>query len=167
MLRLASVYEDKALGLNKDGIAFDTLKNKTFPQFIDHVLKEIVSPQSEHWRPQYLNCDYCGIHYDLIGRAETLTRDFQYIAMKKKFSTMSSQEQNFRVNPSGRTKSNSKKVTKNVHERKITTEEKTMKYFSTLNSTQVENLYKMYHADFEMFGYSVYPFVIESKYNKI
>ena len=167
ILRLASVYEDKALGLNKDGIAFNSLKNKTFSQFIDHVLKEFVSGQSEHWRPQYLNCDYCGIQYDFIGRAETLTRDFQYIAKKKNFSTISSKEQNFRVNPSGGTKSKCKKAKKDVNERKISTEEKTIKYFSTLNSTQLENLFKMFDADFELFGYSVYPFVTETKHNNI
>ena len=161
--RLASVYEDKVLGRNRNGQIFSTLKNKTFPEFVDHVLTEIESNQAEHWRPQYLNCNYCGINYDLIGRAETLTRDLQYIATKRKLNTISSsQEENIRVNTSGGSSSRTKKVQRIVQRPKKTTEEKARDYFSTLNSTQLENLYSMFQADFEMFGYSVYPYVAYS-----
>ena len=55
---------------------------------------------------------------------------------------------------------------KGEEERKVT-EEKTIKYFSTLNKTQLYKLYELFRLDFEIFGYSVYPFVLDPNYNKV
>ena len=54
----------------------------------------------------------------------------------------------------------------NVQEKR-TTEEKTINYFSTLSETQLDKLYQLFRLDFEIFGYSVYPFVLNQNYNKI
>ena len=35
----------------------------------------------------------------------------------------------------------------------------TRKYFSQLDNEVVEQLYKLYQLDFEMFGYSTHPFI--------
>ena len=165
--RLVSAYEDKALGHNKNGGVFVIFKDKTFPQFIDYILSEITSPVAEHWRPQYLNCNYCEIDYDFIGRTEDLSRDLGYIATKKNLSTLKSKQKNFRLNHSGLASWTSNSSKKNVNERKLTTEEKTVEYFSTLNSSQLEQLYLMFETDFKMFGYSIYPYVNDSVFQNV
>ena len=164
-----SAYEDKALGHGADGGIFNSLKNKTFSQFIDHVLKDIKTPQSEHWRPQFLNCNYCGINYDMIGRVETLNKDLEYISDINDIQFITSKGDKFEVNPSGGEKSNKKEaISQNdKKKRKTSTEIKTMEYFATLSSTQLNNLYTLFQMDFEIFGYSVYPFVLDPNYNKI
>ena len=162
--RLVSTYEDKALGHNKNGGVLAIFKGKTFPQFIDYILSDIASLVAEHWRPQYLNCNYCEIDYDFIGRTEDLSRDLGYIATKKNLSTLRSKQKNFRLNHSGATTLTLSKSKNNVNERKLTTEEKTVEYFSTLNSSQLEKLYLMFETDFEMFGYSIYPYVSDSAF---
>ena len=166
--RLVSAYEDKAIGHSVTGVVYDSVKNKTFPQFIDHVLKEQTSGQAEHWRPQFLNCNYCNINYDLIGRVETLKKDLEYISYIKILQFTASKNEKFKVNPTG-DKTIKKHDTKSeeTNEQKITTEEKTIKYFSTLSETQLEKLYQLFRLDFEIFGYSVYPFVLHPNYNKI
>ena len=71
--RLVSAYEDKVLGLSENGEIFKGVKNKTFSQFVDHILREWKSHTcNEHWQPQYMHCNYCDIDYDIIGRVETL-----------------------------------------------------------------------------------------------
>ena len=165
-LRLVSAYEDKALGHSVTGIVFQSIRNKTFPQFIDHVLSDIKTPQSEHWRPQFINCNYCGINYDMIGRVETLKKDLEYIAYVNYLKPFTSKEERLTVNPSGvksstRIEANS---SDNTNEGKPTTDEKTIKYFLTLNSTQLSNLYQLFQLDFELFGYSVYPYVSNPKF---
>ena len=166
---MVSAYEDKALGHSATGEIFKSLKNKTFSQFIDHVLKEQSSNQAEHWRPQFLNCNYCNIHYDMIGRVETLYKDLEYISHINNLQFITSKKEKFKVNPSGVKRSNNsetKSQDKNIHEKR-TTEEKTIRYFSLLSETQLDKLYKLFRLDFEIFGYSVYPFVLNSNYNKI
>ena len=49
----------------------------------------------------------------------------------------------------------------------MTTEEKTIKYFSTLSESQLEKLYQLFRLDFEIFSNSVYPFVLNPNNNKI
>lgn len=165
--RLVSTYEDKALGHNKNSGVFAIFKGKTFPQFIDYILSDITSPTAEHWRPQYLNCNYCEIDYDFIGRTENLSRDLGYIATRKNLSTLKSKQKNFRLNHSGAASLTSNSSKKNANERKLTTEEKTVEYFSTLNSSQLEKLYLMFETDFIMFGYSIYPYVNDSVFRNI
>ena len=150
--RLASCYEDKVLGHSTYKGTFGSLKGKTFPQFIDHILKDSTTRQSEHWRPQFMNCHYCEIRYDMIGRVETFYKDLNYIASISNFSTASRSHLMVNAKNSPNTS---------------TTEEKTIKYFSTLNSTQLYKLYNLYRMDFEIFGYHVYPFVLDSNHNNI
>ena len=164
LIILASAYEDKVLGHSVTGLVFKSIKGMTFPQFIDHVLSDIKTPQSEHWRPQFINCNYCTINYDMIGRVETLKKDLEYISYVNYMKYFTSREEQLTVNPSGvngsiKTKTNPQY---NKSKRKSTTEEKANKYFSTLNSTQLDNLYELYQLDFELFDYSVYPYVSDA-----
>ena len=158
--RLVSAYEDKVLGLSENGEIFGVVKNKTFPEFVDHVLKEWKHHScNEHWEPQYMHCDYCDIRYDIIGRVENLERDLEYIASVNNFtSDLHSLKDDLHMHPSGtkRFERPRKKVVKtNTVKGKM---EKTIRYFTLLNSTQVGNLYRMYEIDFEIFGYSTEPY---------
>ena len=144
------------------------MKNKTFPQFIDHVLKEQASGQAEHWRPQFLNCNYCNINYDMIGRVETLNKDLEYISHIKRLQFTASQNEKSKVNPTGDNiikKDDTK--SEQTDKQKVTTEVKAIKYFATLSESQYEKLYQLFRLDFEIFGYSVYPFVLNPNHNKI
>ena len=159
---MVSAYEDKALGLSENGEIFSSLKEKTFPKFVDHILKDSKSPQSEHWRPQYIHCDYCDIHYDIIGRMETFQEDLQYIAFMNNFtSKLPSNEEKLHVHPSGgkRYSKKQKHLQDGRSNQTISKTEKVIRYFSMLNSTQLNRLYRMYQIDFELFNYSVYPYV--------
>ena len=132
------------------------MKNKTFPEFVDHVLKEWKSHQcNEHWEPQYMHCDYCDIRYDIIGRVENLENDLKYIAWKNNFtSDLVSLKDDLHVHPSGtmRFGKPSEKISKNWNKNEKI--EKTKRYFMLLNTSQLDRLYSMYQIDFEMFGYS-------------
>ena len=99
-----------------------------------------------------MNCHYCEIKYDMIGRVETFYKDLNYIASINNFSTASKSHLMVNAKNSPNTS---------------TTEEKAMKYFSTLNSTQLYKLYNLYRMDFEIFGYHVYPFVLDGNHNNI
>ena len=41
--------------------------------------------------------------------------------------------------------------------------EKTKRYFKMLNASQLTKLYQMYEVDFEMFGYSAEPYLINKE----
>ena len=105
----------------------------------------------------------------MIGRVETLSHDLEYISHINNLQFITSKEDKFKVNPSGNKKSESgaKKSQNNSIQEKRTTEEKTIKYFSTLSEAQLDKLYQLFRLDFEIFGYSVYPFVINQNHNKI
>jgi len=140
------------LGLTEVG-----LKNYTFPAFITRILSEWTSKHTanEHWRPYYVNCDYCDIKYDFIGRVENFEYDFNYIAKKANISLHSLPENIIHYHASGSHKSYSalRPVSKNDKDEKV------INYFSQLNVGQLEGLYNMYKVDFEMFGYKLYPYV--------
>ena len=112
-----------------------------------------------------MNCNYCKIHYDMIGRVETFEKDLQYISTTTnnyKLYLSTTNNVKLQVHPSVIFLDS-----KSTYQSKTTTEEKTIRYFSTLNSTQLNYLYHLYQMDFEIFGYSVYPFVLNPNYNRI
>ena len=110
-----------------------------------------------------MNCNYCEIKYDMIGRVETFEKDLQYISTVSNFtSSIFPNKVKLQVHPSIIFLDS-----KTTYQSKSTTEEKTIRYFLTLNSTQLNYLYHLYQMDFEIFGYSVYPFVLDPNYNKI
>ena len=173
--RLVSAYEDKVLGLSENGEIFGGFKNKTFSQFVDHILKEWKSHTcNEHWQPQYMHCNYCDIDYDIIGRVETLEDDLKYIAHLNNFtSSLPTEKEKLHVHPSGGKRfSPTPNEWKNQTKFKDIKDNKTMQYFSVLSPKQLKELYTMYQLDFEIFGYSIHPYVnnapfIEDHINKI
>lgn len=154
--RIVSAYEDKALGLSENGEVFGGIRNKTFPKFINAVLQEWTSHScNEHWRPYYAHCDYCDIKYDMIGRLETMEADLKYLAYMNNITfLLTNESSSYHVHPSGGHRyAPSKKLSDAEKDKKV------IDYFSQLSATQLDNLYDMYRLDFEMFGYSVHPFV--------
>ena len=150
---MTSCYTDKVLGQSEDGEVFEQLQrfNTSFSSFIDYILNDdFTKGESEHWIPQFLNCNYCEIKYDMIGRVETFYEDLKYIASITNITI--AKETKF-----------IQKFHKTKLSRKLTTEDKTIELFSKLNKTQLDKLYNLYKMDFEVFGYHVYPFVLDPK----
>ena len=165
--RLVSAYKDKVLGLSENGEIFGGFKNKTFSQFVDHILKGWKSHSSnEHWQPQYMHCNYCDIDYDIIGRVETLEDDMKYIAQLNDFtSSLPTEKEKWHVHPSGGKRfAPAPNSWKHDIKYKNTKENKTIQYLSSLGPKQLTDLYTMYQLDFEIFGYSVHPYVDNAKY---
>ena len=150
------------LGLSENGEIFGGLKNKTFPQFVDRILKKWSNHQcNEHWQPQYMHCDYCEIKYDIVGRVESLEVDLKYIAHMNNFTSLLPDDENkYHVHPSGGDRfSPAPDVTKSDLMKEQKKIKKVKRYFSLLNSNQLKDLYNMYQIDFEMFGYTEEPYV--------
>ena len=83
---------------------------------------------------------YCDVHYDVIGRLEDFNEDVLYISMKQNMTEhlqLLSQVEN----------GNRKRRGESQHQR-------IEKYMSQLNADMVEELYKLYQIDFEMFEYN-------------
>ena len=58
-----------------------------FTRFVEFVLSKPCGYEScslnPHWRPAYVNCAFCAMDYDFIGRSETLGRDFWHIVTRR------------------------------------------------------------------------------------
>ena len=75
----------------------------TFPQFINRILSEWRTSKTanEHWRPYYINCDYCDIKYDFIGRVETFEKDLDFVSQIANFEIESLPPNALHYHPSG------------------------------------------------------------------
>ena len=87
---------------------------------------------------------YCDVHYDVFGKLEDFNEDVLYISMKQNITehlqVMSHVENG---NPKRRRQSQRRQIEK---------------YMSQLNADMVQELYKLYQIDFEMFEYNwFYP----------
>ena len=148
--RLVSAYKDKVLSNN--GLFFKNKlgntaalrwyqNNKSFPAFVDLVLNGYKgkSVRNGHWDPITPHCRYCDIEYDVIGRVETFKEDVKYIVIKSNLQNVLPLEKSAVAMNSKKTLS-----TYSTHD-----------YFSQLSKEEIENLYKFYQLDFELFGYDV------------
>ncbi|MGF1489031.1 MAG: sulfotransferase family protein [Prochloraceae cyanobacterium] len=65
---------------NKQGLEPNYQRSITFREFVDYLCDTEDSKLNGHWCPQYL---YLGkMKYDLIGKVENLSQDFEYIKTK-------------------------------------------------------------------------------------
>ncbi|KAM6987125.1 carbohydrate sulfotransferase 11 isoform 2-T2 [Aplochiton taeniatus] len=91
-------------------------------------------PLNEHWQTVYQLCHPCHIHYDMVGKYETLEEDANYVLRLAgagdalRFPTYA-------------------KSTR-------TTDTMTAQFFSNISSLQQGQLYQLYRQDFLMFNYS-------------
>ena len=92
---------------------------------------------NEHWMPYASRCSFCDVDYDLIGRMETWSKDLNYIIRKKGLENVLALDN----------------ANETLHSTTGNTQKMTKSYFSQLTKKQGEDLYNMYHMDFEMFNY--------------
>ena len=91
----------------------------------------------------------------MIGRVEHFKEDLKYLADGNNFTSLLSNEAyKLHLHPSG-----SKRFTRPQANQTSNKEQKIINYLSLLSSTQLGELYSMYKIDFEMFGYTEYPYV--------
>ena len=127
--------------------AWSALEAMDFPRFVDMVLQQHNSgncsskPFSKkckidaHWKPQYMQCFYCEMNYDVIGKVETFEEDFLYIVRRQNLTHHFPKSQTLRkFHPTYKTLEN-------------------VEYFKQLSRGQVQQLYKMYELDFLLFNY--------------
>ena len=159
LVRLLSAYIDK-MGLEKFQRRYmeDIYKktnyrpprsngqNKTeipipFHAFVKYVIatQDHKDTFNSHWRPQILRLHPCQIHYDFIGKFETIQNDTRYV-FKHFFhnTSLSLPRRN-----SASTKLN-----------QLRTYKKSVKeYYAELTPKELEDIISVYSDDFEVFGY--------------
>lgn len=115
--------------------AFSAGMIPSFPQFIQYLLDsqtESERPFNEHWRQVYRLCHPCQIEYDFVGKLETLNEDAAQLLRLLHVDTL------LQFPPSYRNKTAS------------SWEED---WFAKIPLAWRQQLYKLYEADFVLFGY--------------
>ncbi|OCT61518.1 carbohydrate sulfotransferase 12-like [Xenopus laevis] len=117
------------------GEAFSSGAMPSFSQFIQYLLDpqtEEQKPFNEHWRQVYRLCHPCQIEYDFIGKLETLGEDAALLLRQLNLDTL------FQFPPSYRNRTASSWEDD---------------WYSKLPVAWRQKLYKLYEADFVLFGY--------------
>uniref|UniRef100_A0A8C5R3R3 Carbohydrate sulfotransferase n=1 Tax=Leptobrachium leishanense TaxID=445787 RepID=A0A8C5R3R3_9ANUR len=117
------------------GEAFSSGTKPSFSQFIQYLLDEKTEEQrpfNEHWRQINRLCHPCQINYDFIGKLESLDEDAALLLRQLNLDSL------FQFPPSYRNKTAS------------SWEED---WFSKIPLSWRQKLYKLYEADFVLFGY--------------
>ncbi|XP_077992531.1 carbohydrate sulfotransferase 11-like [Glandiceps talaboti] len=120
--------------------SLETGDDVTFPEFIQYILDRTDAPErfNMHWRPQYLNCDVCNQHFDIIGKFESIQDDALYVLN--------------RINASQRI--HFPKLERSAsHVTNSSRDDIYSSYFSYVSRENITNLYKLYELDFKLFGY--------------
>ncbi|RLW00073.1 hypothetical protein DV515_00009186 [Chloebia gouldiae] len=112
----------------------DDVKFEEFVAYLIDPHTQREEPFNEHWQTVYSLCHPCHIHYDLVGKYETLEEDSNYVLQLAgvgnylKFPTYA-------------------KSTR-------TTDEMTTEFFQNISSLHQTQLYEVYKLDFLMFHFS-------------
>ena len=51
----------------------------TFREFVEFLVELPIDKFDPHWKPMYLQCLPCHLHYRVVGRLDTLARDSAYV----------------------------------------------------------------------------------------
>nr|XP_045584797.1 carbohydrate sulfotransferase 11-like [Procambarus clarkii] len=103
----------------------------TFSEFVSYILSLPKTSFDEHWRPYQQLCFPCDIHYDVIGKYETLVKDSEhFLRLIGAPETL-----HFPAYAPSRTS------------------ELLQAYMASLSHHQRQGLRKVYEMDFEMFQY--------------
>ena len=144
--RLVSAYRDKFELAKKYAYIYSHYTPRigghgrpTFSQFVDYLLREEVKEYNDHWVPYWLHCHVCEMEYDVIGKMETLEEDMNFIA-----------------ETSGLASTN---ISLPWANRRGSGEQGSLDYFRKLDLDRTQRLFAIYRLDFEMFGYSVQPYL--------
>ncbi|KFQ31423.1 Carbohydrate sulfotransferase 9, partial [Merops nubicus] len=149
--RLVSAYRDKLLHsepfysitvANDIKAMFRKNKNSSekvsFQEFVNFITAKPPSSLDIHWKPMFLLCDPCNIHYDVLGKYETLGLDSKHV-----------------LKVIGAPESLQYPSLKRYGSEKRTNGDITMEYLRQLNSEQIEKIKKLYLMDFLLFNYTM------------
>ncbi|KAG7454377.1 hypothetical protein MATL_G00259110 [Megalops atlanticus] len=110
------------------------VKFQEFAEYLTDPATVREAPLNEHWETVHSLCHPCHLHYDLVGKYETLEEDANYVLRLAgvgdylRFPTYA-------------------KSTR-------TTDQMTAEFFHNISSQQQRQLYQLYKMDFLMFNYS-------------
>ncbi|XP_068017526.1 carbohydrate sulfotransferase 8-like [Melanerpes formicivorus] len=149
--RLVSAYRDKLLHsepyysvtvANQIKAMFrktnQTSEKVSFQEFVSFILANPPNSLDIHWKPMFLLCDPCNIHYDILGKYETLGLDSEHV-----------------LRVIGAPKSLHYPSLKRYGSEKRTNGDITLEYLRQLNSEQIEKIKRLYQMDFFMFNYTM------------
>ncbi|NXJ65721.1 CHST9 sulfotransferase, partial [Rostratula benghalensis] len=149
--RLVSAYRDKLLHsepfysvtvANEIRAMFRKNKNSSekvsFQEFVNFITAKPPNTLDIHWKPMFLLCDPCNIHYDILGKYETLGLDSEHV-----------------LRVIGAPESLHYPNLKRYSSEKRTNGDITLEYLRQLNSEQMEKIKKLYHMDFVLFNYTM------------
>ncbi|KAM7163748.1 carbohydrate sulfotransferase 9-like [Macrochelys suwanniensis] len=147
--RLVSAYRDKLLHsepyysitvANEIKATYRKNKNSTekvtFPEFVNFILTKKQELLDVHWKPMFLLCDPCNIHYDIMGKFETLEQDSEHVLR----NIGAPEDMHY---PNFKTYSSEKRTSDDI----------TLEYLRKLSSEQIEKIKKLYQMDFALFNY--------------
>ncbi|PKU30451.1 carbohydrate sulfotransferase 9-like [Limosa lapponica baueri] len=149
--RLVSAYRDKLL--HSEPYYSDTIANQiramfrknknssekvSFQEFVSFIIANPPNTLDIHWKPMFLLCDPCNIHYDILGKYETLGLDSEHV-----------------LKVIGAPESLHYPSLKRYGSEKRTNHDITLEYLRQLNSEQIKKINKLYHMDFVLFNYTM------------
>lgn len=112
----------------------------TFQEFAAYLTNPDNNSFNEHWKPIFDLCHLCLIDYDIIGKYETLYEDAEFILKQ--------------IGKSDIAFPHAAKPSK--------TWSQLRKYYNTLSQRVINDLYKIYKLDFELFEYNINDFFIRN-----
>ncbi|NXB10631.1 CHST8 sulfotransferase, partial [Cnemophilus loriae] len=149
--RLVSAYRDKLLHSEPhysitvaNEIRAMFRKNKSSPEkvsfqeFVSFIIAKPPHTLDSHWKPMFLLCDPCNIHYDIVGKYETLALDSEHV-----------------LKVIGAPESLQYPSLKRYSSEKRTDSDITLEYLRQLTSEQIEKIKKLYEMDFFLFNYTM------------
>ena len=136
--RIVSAYKDKVLNEKR-------FHRGSFSEFIDEF---VLTKDNIHWRPFQSRCNFCAISYHVIGRMENFNDDVKYIILKNNLTKVLPIEATMDHKANFSEEKNNKEK-----------EEESLRYFSKLSKTQIQQLYEKYRIDFEMLSFDAMEYL--------
>uniref|UniRef100_A0A8C9VM77 Carbohydrate sulfotransferase n=2 Tax=Scleropages formosus TaxID=113540 RepID=A0A8C9VM77_SCLFO len=109
----------------------------SFEEFVRYLVDpqtQLEEPFNEHWERIHSLCHPCLIHYDVVGRYETLEQDSRYVLQ------LAGVESQVRFPASGKSTT--------------TSEDMAAQFFRNISPLYQRKLYNLYRMDFLLFNYS-------------
>lgn len=103
-----------------------------------------------HWQPMYRRCDYCHVHYDLIGKLEDFEQDSQIIFEARNVTAIiesyDKDDESVKVNETPKRQG------------------KYQEYFNMLSEELVQEFIRIYYFDLKLFGYDMTKYISSTSY---
>ena len=117
-----------------------------FWEFVQYVIKTPPNSMDEHWIPMDYYCSICSTDYDYVVKFEELSKESRLLHKALWPETKNSNSSFPSALALGGGEENSNGL-------EIESDDLTRKYFSLLSDEDVDKLYQIYRADFDLFGY--------------